>query len=50
MEKYLLVLENRDGEEVDRREYDTLHELLNDWPYAEYLGGNEYSAWVGGGR
>ncbi len=41
-----LELVDRDGGMRDLVQYDTLEELLKEWPYADGKG-TEWSAWIG---
>lgn len=47
---YIVWLEDRDGETVRSEAFDTVEELLKDWPHAKRISSHEFEAYVGGGR
>lgn len=47
---FYIYLTDRNGQVVDDANYDTIEELLRDYPYAEYQGDGTYQDWVGGYR
>jgi hypothetical protein len=47
---YIVWLEDQDGGTVRCDAYDSVQELLKDWPHAVRIGSHEFEAWIGGGR
>lgn len=45
-----LEITDRDGETMHLEEYDTVEELLTDWPHAVRDREGNYSCWIGGKR
>jgi hypothetical protein len=47
---YIVWLLDHDGGSVRCDAYDTVDELLKDWPHAVRISSHEFEAWIGGGR